>query len=323
MVTKSNVHAARTSPIPGLVVIVLAVAAVLFGVAFVRKPSRAEDSLAGEVARLRASLEDEVKGRKRLERRLSDRVQELDEVSATLSELTYANDANAAALARLGGGPGTSSAASEAAPRASAEADDEARAAASNQAAETRAEIEALQRRAMDVEAELRDLRANLAARVAEAAGEGAPVAVTPVPAEVVVSVESAPGGLLSTEALSAARDAADTHAELLAPFFGDGHLQPGGARTDEAGPVSFAALFASGALAAPTEEALEENTGLRALAEFASNAPNDRTLWPYSRGSRTRVWYLRRDGRESVPLAQSLLREHGQAFVALGLLAP
>jgi septal ring factor EnvC (AmiA/AmiB activator) len=56
MASKSHVHAARSSPIPGLVVVVLAVAALLFGLAIVQAPPPQDDLLKGELVRLRVAL---------------------------------------------------------------------------------------------------------------------------------------------------------------------------------------------------------------------------------------------------------------------------
>lgn len=56
MASKSNVHAARTSPIPGLVVIVLAVAAIFFGLAVVQRPPSRDELPHAELARIKAEL---------------------------------------------------------------------------------------------------------------------------------------------------------------------------------------------------------------------------------------------------------------------------
>lgn len=70
MVSKSHVHAARTSPIPGLVVIVLAVAAIFFGLAVVQKPRPRNDVLEIECIRLRAALNELQERTAALERQL-------------------------------------------------------------------------------------------------------------------------------------------------------------------------------------------------------------------------------------------------------------
>jgi BMFP domain-containing protein YqiC len=75
MTSKSHVHAARSSPIPGIVVIILAVAAVLFGLAVVQKPRASHDMLQVELIRLRAMLEALHERTTALERR----VQQADE----------------------------------------------------------------------------------------------------------------------------------------------------------------------------------------------------------------------------------------------------
>lgn len=313
MVTHSRVHAARTSPIPGLVVIVLAVAAVLFGVAFVRKSSADTAALTEELARLKGDLDQEATVRAKLERRLSDRQVELEDAAQSIAELSRAQRDLRAEVER---------AVVEATAGPHSAIEREGSRELGPDAAETRAEIEALQRRAMDLESGLEALRPIvLGAGGAPAAANDA--AARPLPAEVVTVDAGAPPIEVPDAALAAARAAATEHAALLAPFFDAGVSQPNGGSSASSGPVSYAALVAAGMLAEPTEEALEKNEGLRRLAEFASNTPNDRTLWPYSRGSRARVWYLRGDGRESVPLAAALLREHGPAFVTLGLLAP
>lgn len=56
MVSKSPVHAARTSPLPGFVVIVLAVGAILFGLAVVQRPRAQDDLLQAQLVRLRVEL---------------------------------------------------------------------------------------------------------------------------------------------------------------------------------------------------------------------------------------------------------------------------
>jgi hypothetical protein len=53
MASKTNIHAARTSPIPGFVVIVLAVAAVFFGLAIVRQPRTGLELLQREALALK------------------------------------------------------------------------------------------------------------------------------------------------------------------------------------------------------------------------------------------------------------------------------
>lgn len=77
MVTKSHLHA-RTSPIPGVVVIILAVAAVLFGVGVVKGRGRA-DGLAATVNRLEESLAVQAKERARLEQRTAQCARDCEE----------------------------------------------------------------------------------------------------------------------------------------------------------------------------------------------------------------------------------------------------
>lgn len=87
MASKSRVHTARSSPIPGFVVVVLAVAALFFGLAIVRAPRRGDDQVQAEVVRLRimlAAAEDERAA-----------------LALTLGELVRADQAATAALEAL------------------------------------------------------------------------------------------------------------------------------------------------------------------------------------------------------------------------------
>ena len=310
MVTQSKAHAARQSPVPGVVVVVLAVAAILFGVAFVRRSETRNADLNREFVRVRAELEAAQTAQTKLARRLNERLRELEEqgfaadgsFDDSLAGLEFEAEVT------IDGATEPQCETSEPPPPA---------------------EVLVLTRPSSKVTSAEPTRSEPVPAQVAPVAprpiatrveSEKLTIAAPEAPAP-----EAAPADSTAAPAasLDAARAAAAEHAELLAPFFAPGREQPDGSRTTTPGPMSWSALAACGALVAPTEEALEANPGLRKLAEIASNSPNDRPLWPYTRGSRARVWYLRGDGRARVPLAQALLREHGEAFVALGLLAP
>ncbi|MEZ6014809.1 MAG: hypothetical protein R3F49_06835 [Planctomycetota bacterium] len=352
MVPKTQLNAARTSPIPGVVVIVLAVVVVLFGVAVVKRPSQPDPAFVREIVALREQVEGTAKERARLERRVNQWSEEIEAAQESVSQLESENQALRASLQELDAEHASLVGAS-APVQPSLGANEE------GPSGVDPAEFRALERRARAAESELRALRAQVEAqavaqaaatasaqRAAEHAVASSGAAEDPdrsqskseVPAHDAVAVDPSaddvegPMGAdqaqseaptpAEVDPLAVARIIASEHAALLAPFFDSGCEQPDGSRTASPGPMSLSALFASGALEPPTAEVLEQNPGLRKLAEFASNAPNDRTLWPYTRGSRARVWYMREDGRQAVPLAQELLRQHGEAFVQLGLLA-
>jgi hypothetical protein len=364
-------HRRAKSPIPGLVVILLATAAVIFGVAVVRRPG-AGDTLASELAALRGMVDELQTAQEKL-RRNGDRTR--TGLSSLEEELSSSVVTLASLEERLARGASALDSAHIAAPVHGSDATDA--------LLELTAELRAIQVRLNELEQGLDSipalsravpalevLPAQPADRFAGGTGEAIaldvaaahvdqpapadraqpadrttsaewatgidPAAATDEPAmpadavdetdvadETVASASTEPNtdAPLGEVALAAARAAAEQHAELLAPFFGAGCEQPDGSRTRDPGPMSLEALHASGALAPVTSDVPEQNEGLRLLAEVASNAPNDRPHWPYGRGSRARVWYLRRDGRADVPLAHSLLLEHGRAFVELGLL--
>jgi len=101
MVSKSHVHAARTSPIPGLVVIVLAVAAVIFGLAVVQKPPSQDDELRAELRRLQVVLAAAVDDRATLEQRLGESLRETEALAETIAELARTSAGTQATLAAL------------------------------------------------------------------------------------------------------------------------------------------------------------------------------------------------------------------------------
>jgi len=98
MVSKSHVHAARTSPIPGLVVIVLAVAAVIFGLAVVQKPPSQDDELRAELRRLQVVLAAAVDDRATLEQRLGESLRETEALAETIAELARTSAGTQATL---------------------------------------------------------------------------------------------------------------------------------------------------------------------------------------------------------------------------------
>jgi hypothetical protein len=87
MASKSHVHAARSSPIPGLVVVVLAVAALFFGLAIVQAPPLQDELLKAELIRLRVALAAADDDRAAF--------------SQTLTELARSSEATMAALEAL------------------------------------------------------------------------------------------------------------------------------------------------------------------------------------------------------------------------------
>ena len=343
-------HARSQSSIPGFVVIVLATAAILFGIAFVRKSNRSGDELVRELRLLREQVSEQAEEIQKIERSVNQYGTTASNLDLDISSLRSMNEALEDRVDAIAGGEPASS---------SADADDEAAAAvAAVQAeaearfdaqaveiAELTAEIFALNDRANQLEHTLAEARAatDAAPATAEPTGE---IDVAPEPTREAqtepAATESTATGPAETEpaetepvdppqelepeapasTLETARRAAEENVDLLAPFFGHGYEQPDGSRTADAGPMSFAALADTGALDPLTSDVLEENEALRKLTRVASNSPNDRDLWPYSRGDRTKTWYLRKDGRADVPLAHELLVQHGAAFVELGLLA-
>lgn len=124
---------------------------------------------------------------------------------------------------------------------------------------------------------------------------------------------------------LAEAQKVATDNASLLQPFFALGRFQPdsgNGRMTADPSPMSYSALLASGALGDSDYSNLGKDRVLDKLDRIASNQPNDRPLWPFAGGSRSRVWHLRTDGQVTVPKAHRILRQFGVAFVELGLLA-
>lgn len=102
-----------------------------------------------------------------------------------------------------------------------------------------------------------------------------------------------------------------------LKPFITNGHAQPHGwhnIATGESSPMSWAKLASSGALE-PTQE------GMQQLWRYAA-VENDRGRgrFPEYNGAQ---WAWNKDVAEFLGRAQTLLKTHGDALVAEGLLAP